>query len=529
MNVLLLYPEIKPTFFSFPRILKILGKNGMLPPLGLITLAAMLPEDWNLRLVDLNIRKTEESDWIWADLVMISGVHLQRDNMVNLIREGKRRKKPVIVGGPFPTAEPEESLNAGCDLLVRGEAETIIDQLLDAVNNGLNGQVLFSEKKVDMKLAPHPRYDLLDIYNYSALSVQTTRGCPYNCEFCDITNLYGGIIRHKPVEKVMAELDSLYGLGWNGSTLICDDNFIGDRKYAKELLDKLILWSKSHGEPFGFWGQASVDLGKDQEMMDLMTEANFSLLVMGVESLEEKVLDRTNKRQNIKTPLVESIQNLGASGLDLMASFIIGLDQESPGADERIAAFVEKTQVPFVVVNMLNVLPNTRLHTRMIKEGRLLESVKSGDSFFPPINFIPARPTREVVEEYMRAWEKIYEPKAFMKRTTGHYLRMRPTRKALAGKNDQGQPEYKPAEKRKVANRSAREVASSGLHAIWYQIFRSNLGWLFWKNLLLIIRKNPSRRNRFIDSSMLGEEMIGFTHLISQKCRAFLSQLRNEA
>ena len=296
-------------------------------------MAALLPSEWELRLADLNTRSLTEDDWQWADLILISAMYIQREGLLALVKEAKHRGKTVVVGGPHPTSLPEAALEAGCDFVVRGEGENTIPLLLEAMRGGQTG-VIENHAKPDLTTSPIPRFDLLRLNDYNGLTIQTSRGCPFDCEFCDVVNLFGRKPRYKTPKQVIAELETLYRLGAEGMVFICDDNFIGSKKHARALLQELTPWSKNRREPFVFMTQASVNLGQDPEMIDLMIKANLKEVFIGIESPEEKVLETSRKYHNIKNPLLESLNNIKQQGIMVMGSFIIGLDGETKGADQ---------------------------------------------------------------------------------------------------------------------------------------------------------------------------------------------------
>jgi radical SAM superfamily enzyme YgiQ (UPF0313 family) len=296
--VLLAYPTIPRSFWSFPSLLKVAGKKALQPPLGLLTIAALLPSSWRLTLVDCNVRPLQESDWDGVDVVMISAMLVQREATLELIAEAKRRGKRVVVGGPYPTCVPEELLAAGCDYVVSGEGENAMAELVTAIETKAPTRVISAQTRPDMSASPTPRYDLADPNAYDCWPVQTARGCPFACEFCDIISLFGRIPRYKPPHKTLEELEAIYQVGHRGMVFISDDNFIGNIQHAKALLEKLIPWNKERGEPFWFITQASVNLGQNLELIDLMTEANIGYVFIGIESPDTDVLAMTGKQQN---------------------------------------------------------------------------------------------------------------------------------------------------------------------------------------------------------------------------------------
>ena len=330
-----------------------------------------LPAEWELRLADLNTRKLTEQDWEWADLIMFTAMLVQKESLLALIREAVKRGKTTVAGGAYPTSIPEEVLDAGVDFLVQGEAEDAMPLFLAALRDGAKSAVFEEPVEPDLTKSPVPRFDLLRFDDYTTLTMQTSRGCPFECEFCDVVNLYGRKTRHKTPDQVLTELETLYGLGWRKEVFICDDNFVGDKRHAHAVLHKIIPWMKNHGEPFSFTTQASVNLGQDKDLIDRLTEANISRIVVGVESPDENVLALTRKHQNIRHPLAQSLSNMNHNGLFVIASFIIGFDQEREGAGNRICEFVEELGIPMVTLNTLSILPNTCLWDRLKQEGRL--------------------------------------------------------------------------------------------------------------------------------------------------------------
>jgi radical SAM superfamily enzyme YgiQ (UPF0313 family) len=283
MRALLINPEFPKFYWSMQKLCHIQNCKASTTPLGLITVAAMLPPDWHLRLVDLNARPLTPADWEWAEVVLLSAMGVQRGSLIDLIRQAKVLGKPVMAGGPHPSVLPEELMALGCDFLVRGEAELLMDQLLEDLKHGKSGLIYESAKKPDLSNSPVPRFDLLKPDDYLSMAIQTTRGCPFDCEFCDVVSLFGRKVRTKKPEQVLAELEAIYRLGGVEEIFIADDNFIGNKAYTRQLLKQIIPWMKERSEPFSFMTQASVNLGHELELIDLMTEANFDAVFIGVD------------------------------------------------------------------------------------------------------------------------------------------------------------------------------------------------------------------------------------------------------
>ncbi len=519
MKVLLINPEMPSSFWSFLETCKLLGHKTLLPPLGLLTVAALLPQEWEFRLADLNTRTLTPADWQWADLVMITGMIIQQEGILNLIRQAKKRGKTTVVGGPYVTSTPQEAQAAGANFVVRGEGETTIPQLLSVLRQGKAGGLIEEDGKPLMSISPVPRYDLLVLDDYLTMSIQTSRGCPFDCEFCDIVSLYGRKPRYKEPQQVIAELETLYQLGWRRVVFISDDNFIGNKKHARAILAPLTAWMKSHGEPFGFYTQASVNLGHDVEMIDLLTDANFNHVFLGVETPEPEILSRNQKYQNIKEPLGPSLDTIGANGLSMVASFIIGFDHEASGAGDRICDFVDKHNIPTVMLNLLQAPPHTRLWERLKQEGRLLDRQTTGDSYGLALNFIPTRPAAEIVGEYVDAIDRLYEPVAYLARSYRFYLNMRPTRQAL------GRVQEAKTAPLQIAKRFDSSLFKGGLEwkalltSAWRQGIRAPHRWQYWRQLLGIYQHNPSRLRSYLAACVMGENLFPIRREILQKWR----------
>ena len=504
MRVLLINPGFPSSFWTLKQSCELLGRKTLMAPLGLLTLAALLPQDWEFRLADLNTRQLRADDWDWAEMVMLSGMIVQREALLNLIQEAKQRHKPVVVGGPFTTSVPQEIQAAGADFLVLGEGENTIPLWLTALRQGETHGVFQHNAKPEMTLSPVPRFDLLNLNDYILIGIQTSRGCPFNCEFCDIVNLYGRTPRYKSADQVLAELEALYNLGWRREVFICDDNFIGSQTRARAILDKLIPWMQSHGEPFSFWTQASANLGHNLPLVDRLTEANFSNVFIGVESPDEEVLAGNRKYQNLKNPLGESLTNISNNGLGVVPSFIMGFDQETAGAGDRICAFVEQHDLPTVMLNLLQALPNTDLWDRLKREHRLIDSGVSADMIAASFNFLPTRPAPEIVAEFIRTVDSLYEPTKYLARTYRHILAMRPTRAATNRKSQSRAPSNHNG---RASLWSQRNQLATLLKLIWRQGVVANYRGQFWRQLVGIYRQNPSRVHKYLERCGMGENL----------------------
>ena len=377
---------------------------------------------------------------------MIGSMLIQRNGCLELVREAKKRGKPVVVGGPYTTNRPQEILEAGADIVFQGEVENQISEILQAVTAKASGIIIKPPKRPTMALSPVPRFDLIKQDDYVIMNIQTSRGCPYNCEFCDVIKLFGRKPRYKKPDQVLAELEKLFNLGWRGPVLISDDNFIGNKTHAKAILDKLIPWMKEHDEPFFFWTQTSVNLGKDLELIDLLTTANFSTVFIGVESTDAEVLAKSGKHHNKSSEMETWIHNINANGLEAVASFIIGFDGEKPGADARIIQIVEACNLPWVMLNLLTPLPGTDLWDRLEKAGRLKPVRFSQELTTFALYFIPERPESEILAEWQKTILQLYKPENYLNRAYNYILQMRPTRSQMAGEKQQ--PHSRPKSKK---------------------------------------------------------------------------------
>jgi radical SAM superfamily enzyme YgiQ (UPF0313 family) len=530
MKVLLIHPKFLPSFWSLAESCKLNNRKTLLPPLGLLTVAALLPVDWEFLLADLNVRALTIDDWQWADLVMISGMIIQREAVLSLVREAKDRGKTVVVGGPYATSLSQAVLDAGADILVRGEAENLIPSLLAALEKGTSGVVIEATQRPEMASSPVPRFDLVTFDDYDTMGIQTSRGCPFDCEFCDIVSLYGRKPRYKAPEQVIAELETLYRLGWRRTVFFSDDNFIGDKNHARAILNRLIPWMQDHGEPFGFWTQTSVNLGKDRELIDLLTAANFAYLFLGVETPEPDLLQASGKYQNLDNP-GESLATINHNGLSVIASFIIGFDGEQSGAIDRITEFVEELAIPIVMLNILEPLPNTRLWNRLEKAGRLFHGQASGNSYGLGLNYVPTRPQTEILAEFVRGIDRLYEPTAYLSRTYRYFLNMRPTRRTLAS---QGQPKTTSQASSPPTLPTNRQTRGVGellplAKLIWRQGIQPAYRWQFWRQVWGIYRQNPSRMKSFILACGIGEDLFILRRDVLHKWKRLTSAKRPRA
>lgn len=413
MKALLIYPEFPDTYWSFRHALSFEGKSAAFPPLGLLTVSAMLPDDWERRLVDMNVRALSESDIEWADIVFTSAMIVQKDSLEQVVRLCKELGKRVVVGGPYVSTSAEHLPEA--DHIFIGEAESTLPEFLNDLKLGCARSTYQAAERPALTLTPVPHFRLADLDRYSAMSVQYSRGCPFQCEFCDIIEIYGRVPRTKTNEQMLAELDALRELGWRGLVFIVDDNFIGNKRSVKLLLPDLIEWSERHGAPFSFITEASVNLAEDDALLEMMRRANFRRVFLGIETPVEESLKEAKKGQNTRRDLLESIRKIQSYGMEVMAGFIVGFDSDPEDIFERQIKFIQESGIPLAMVGLLSALPDTQLWRRLESEGRLLKE-SSGNNTDGSLNFIPRMDTARLIEGYKSILRTIYSPAEYYRR-----------------------------------------------------------------------------------------------------------------
>lgn len=426
MKALLVNPALHDTFYSYHKLVQIMGKKAIGPPLGLITVASLLPSEWDLKLVDLNFAEITERDWYESDVVLVTGTALQEKQIREVIRDAKARGKPVVVGGPWAFHCPEAALREGADLVVQGEAELLIGEILRKLDQKEFGGAIRAHRQVDMHEVPPARFDLLDRQNYWSMTIQFSRGCPYKCEYCDVTHMFGRRFRAKNPRQILQELDHLYRLGWRGSVFFVDDSFTGIHLHTKALLKELIPWMESRGFPFDFRTQAVASLAEDDELLELLVRSGFVSVYVGIDSTDTDTLEYTKKFHHAAMDLDSAVQKMNRAGLAVFAGFMIGFDHETQGVDRRVIDFVRRNNIPEVLVSPLMALPGTELWRRLESEGRLFSD--SGDLAKQNRihNFMPNRPEPEIAREMINIYKELYEPEPFLRRAYAHISRMNP-------------------------------------------------------------------------------------------------------
>jgi len=423
MNALLIYPEFPDTYWSFKHALKFLGKRAAQPPLGLMTVAALLPGAWKKRLVDTNIERLKDADLAWADVALVSAMHIQRESLVAIVEQCRMRGLRTVVGGPIASSLSAAELMA--DHVVVGEAESLIAGLARDIEQGTAKPIYQAAERPEMASSPLPDLSLIKMHRYSTMAVQYSRGCPFNCEFCDIIEIYGRRPRTKSVSQVLAELDQLRAAGWRESVFIVDDNFIGNKARAKELCVALAEWRGQYKISFDFNTEASLNLADDPELMQLMKDAGFVSVFLGIETPDESGLIASNKLQNTRRSLLDSVATIQSYGMQVMGGFILGFDTDGEDIFDRMVEFIEKSGIPIAMVGLLQAMPGTQLFQRLWKEGRILDAGQ-GDNTDDKLNFLPNMDAAQLVEGYRSVLKRIYSCEAYYERVKLYLSRAQP-------------------------------------------------------------------------------------------------------
>jgi radical SAM superfamily enzyme YgiQ (UPF0313 family) len=413
MRILLVYPQTPDTFWSFKHVLRFISKKSAFPPLGLLTVAAMLPKDWDLRLIDTNVERLNDEHLQWADYVMLSGMIVHKASVHEIVARCEALGKHVIAGGPLFTTGHEAFPKI--NTFVLGEAEEVIQELVEDIENRSLKACYQAKGRPDIGQVPAPRWDLLDPKYYASMAVQFSRGCPYDCEFCDIIVMNGRIPRTKAPAQLVAELEGLRQRGWKDMVFIVDDNFIGNKKQTKALLREMIAWREKTRAKMGFFTEASVNLADDAELCELMIKAGFKKVFVGIETPSVESLDECRKLQNCGRDLVETVKKLQGWGMEVMGGFIVGFDNDGQDIFKRQFDFIQRSGVATAMVGLLTALPETRLYHRLLKEGRL-ETETTGNNTAAVLNFKPKLNRDFLVNGYRDLMKRLYEPSVYYQR-----------------------------------------------------------------------------------------------------------------
>ncbi len=468
LKVLLIWPKFPPSFWGFEGVLRMLPEAAMTPPLGLITVAALCPASWSLRLLDRAFEEVRDEDYRWADLVMVSSMHAQRVDTLAILARARSLGKRTFIGGPWASSEPEK-LEPLADHVLVGEAEEVFAEIAADLERGTARAVYRVGDKPDMSHSPIPRFDLLKREMYTSMPVQFSRGCPFQCEFCDIITIYGRKPRVKSPAQLIAELDTLRALGWRNEVFIVDDNFIGNAKNALQLSIELAKWGKQNGRVFSFYTEASVNLADLPDLMTAMVEANFMYVFLGIESPSAEALKSTKKFQNLRKDNLEQIRTIQESGLWVLGGFIVGFDSDDETIFERQREFIERAGITWAMAGMLQAPPTTPLYDRMKKEGRLFEDSEGTSNFSAP-NFRTTMPLNTLLNGLSGLLFDLYTPEAYFQRAF-RSLQLWKTR-----------PSQKPPELPMSYN--LRLLVNS----MWTQGVRSPYKRAYWKFLGRVVR-----------------------------------------
>jgi radical SAM superfamily enzyme YgiQ (UPF0313 family) len=414
IKVLMVWPRFPASFWSLGEVTEIVPERSLVPPLGLITVAALCPREWKIRLVDLAFEELSDEDLLWANLVMVSAMEVQREGVRETLERASKLNRRTMIGGPFASSEPQLLLPLA-DHVVVGEPDEIFEGIARDLEGGTARRLYGVTEKPDVTRTPVPRFDLLALNKYSLMSVQFSRGCPFTCEFCDIITLYGRRPRTKSPAQLIGELDALLQLGWRKEVFMVDDNFIGNHKAALELVHELERWQRRNRYPFGFFTEASIDLASRPELLDAMVKANFCQVFIGIESPSAESLKEAKKFQNLRRDPLESIRFIQQHGLWVSGGFIVGFDSDPPDIFDRQIEFVERAAIPWAMTGLLQAPPTTPLYDRMKREGRLVPESSEPSNFSAP-NFRTVLPLPELLAGTKRMLLTLYDPRRFYER-----------------------------------------------------------------------------------------------------------------
>ncbi|NOY07946.1 MAG: B12-binding domain-containing radical SAM protein [Spirochaetes bacterium] len=466
------------SFWNYVDVCKIAGAKYPAAPLGLITVAALLPQQWEFRLVDENVELLLDEHFEWADIVCTGGMLPQQQGILSVIEKVHLHGCPVVVGGPDPSSQPD--LYKSADFLILGEGEVTIPMFIKDLDRGVKGGEYKSTERADMTKAVVPRFDLIKFKDYLQMGIQYSRGCPFNCEFCDIIELYGRKSRTKTPEQIIKELEALFNLGYRGHIDFVDDNLIGNKKNVKRVLSVVREWSQANNYPFYFSTEASMNLIDDNELLQLMEDVDFRFVFLGIETPEENILKSINKKVNLNKSIVNAVKKISSYGMVVNGGFIIGFDNESDKTAENMIKCIQDSGISMAMVGKLYALPNTQLKRRLKIEGRLFENGSTLrdtstqiDQMSSSLNFITSRLRADVLRDYVNVIKYIYDPGNYYKRVTYTGLNLKPANK------------YKPDIMR------ALKTMESFLKLCKKAGFNKTTGWLYWKMLFTVLLKNP--------------------------------------
>lgn len=493
-KVLMVYPEYPDTFWSFKKALPYTGKKAVFPPLGLLTVASMLPASWEKKVIDLNVVKLKDSHIEWADVVMVSAMIVQEDSAEKVIKRAKAADKTVIAGGPLFTNQEQET--EGVDHFVLGEAEVTLPPFLEDLARGEAGHRYEQGSEwPSLEQTPLPDWSLITLNNYTSMPIQNSRGCPHKCEFCDIRIMFGQKPRLKSGEKLVLELQHLYDAGWRGTVFIVDDNFIGNIPKIKAALPKIVDWQNEHGYPYKIMAEADIRLAEHPELMALMSSANFYKVFIGIETPSQESLKECAKIQNIRINPLEAVQTIMNYGMAVMIGVIVGFDADAERKDifDDHISYIRELGTPAAMVGLLSVLPMTDLEERLRKEGRLLERSRGENA--GQLTFIPTIPAEKLIAGYHRVLKEIYSPKVYYQRVE-EFLR-----------------HYRPTVRKSVGRHNLRDVRAFFISTYKIGLFSRN-AYRYWRLLFKVLTTKPKAFSETVELVIWGCHFEAVTHRI---------------
>jgi radical SAM superfamily enzyme YgiQ (UPF0313 family) len=503
IKVLMIWPRFPPSFWSFEAMLDLIPEETIHPPLGLLTVAALCPKNWKLKLVDRSFEDLLDRDLLWADLVMVSGMLVQKEDIRETLLRARALGKRTMIGGPYASGEPHVLLRLA-DHVVVGEPDEIFDGIAADLERGSAKRLYVVKDKPDISKTPVPRFDLLQINKYASMAVQFSRGCPFQCEFCDIITMYGRKPRTKSPRQLLAELDVLFELGWRDLVFIVDDNFIGNQKRALELSRSLEEWQVSHDYPFLFYTEASIDLAQRPELIKAMVKANFYYVFIGIESPSAESLAEGKKYQNLQGNQLDSIRFIQSQGLWVTGGFIIGFDSDTEDIFERQRDFIERAAIPWAMAGFLQALATTPLHDRLLKQGRLLEANTTGNNFDRP-NFRTLLPFPVLLQGLRQILLSLYSPSAFYNRAYRSLV------------------QWETVEEQKATSYPFSLLLGILARSIFHQGILSSYRRQYWKFLLQILTRwsrNPPKLSMGITILLSGHHFIKYAQDVAAELEA---------
>ena len=495
------------SFWNYVDICKITGAKYPAAPLGLLTVAALLPQHWEFKLIDANVEPLLAEHFEWADIVCMGGMLPQQQSMLTIIDKAHQHGCPVVVGGPDPSSQP--NFYQAADYLVQGEGEVTIPMLIEDLENWITSGEYKSDEFADMTKAVVPRFDLIRFQDYIQVGVQYSRGCPFNCEFCDVIELYGRKARTKTSEQIIKELQTLYDLGHRGHIDFVDDNFIGNKKNVKKVLPDIIEWSKANNYPYYFSTESSINMADDEDLLQMMRDIDFRYVFVGIETPDDEILRLNKKYQNVNKPITEAVNKISSYGMIVNGGYIIGFDNETDQTAEKMIQSIQDSGVCMAMVGKLYGLPETQLTRRLKREGRLFEkdsTIRDTDTQLDQmtsgLNFITSRPRLDVLNDYLHIIKQIYDPERYYERVTHTSLKLKPANK------------FKPGILKMLKSLKAFLIVCSKVG------FNKTTGWLYWKTLVKVISKNPKGIEAAVNLAAM------FIHF--QKQSKFIIELTNK-